>query len=240
MGDSFLLFQQLFKYFRYTSAETAIEYNIKVFVGLFLDNPYFFIQQSFITKDVTLLIYIVEHLNNDYFSDEASLFMESDAVSKFKKGQLFMDVSKISNFKRFKQLTKKLNKLPKIKMNYLENRYAKYQYDYAPYPSFLVDVSSIFAKELTSKLPTQEKKIYDDIIFSVLKKHTIRNYHVNDPDEYVNLRQEANSFSEILKQIPNGTYVCLLNIEKGNWIYAMSEREFTQAGYIHKSRLEEK
>jgi len=239
-GDSFLLLQELFKYFRYTSAEATIEYNTKVFVGLFLDNPYFFIQQSFITKDVALLTYIMEYLNNDYFSNEASLFMESDAVSQFKKGQLFMDISKISNFKRFKQLTSKLNRLPKIKINYLENKYAKYQYPYAPYPSSLVDVSSIFAKELTSKLSTDEKKIYDDIIFPVLKENSIRNYHVNDPDGYVNLREEPNSSSKILKQIPNGTYVCLLNIEKGNWIYAIYEREFTQAGYIHKSRLEEK
>jgi len=151
-----------------------------------------------------------------------------------------MDVSKISNFKRFKQLTSKLNRLPKIKINYLENKYAKYQYPYAPYSSSLVDVSSIFAKELTSKLSTDEKKIYDDIIFPVLKENTIRNYHVNDPDGYVNLREEPNSSYKILKQIPNGTYVCLLNIEKGNWIYAIYEREFTQAGYIHKSRLEEK
>jgi len=85
--DSFLLLQELFKYFRYTSAEATIEYNTKVFVGLFLDNPYFFIQQSFITKDVALLTYIMEYLNNDYiFLTKLVYLWEVMLLINLKKG----------------------------------------------------------------------------------------------------------------------------------------------------------
>jgi|GEM_PF-3269433 len=158
--DAFFLLQEIYKYkisSKYNDYKKQIYNTFKPLVGLFLDDPYFFIEQSSFNEysgtDTSLLEFIMYCLKEDYLVREHTIFYTANV--ELKKGQLW--ISKISDFKRFIELTEKLKKLPKGKVAYNKSHYVSD-------PESLTDVSSMFGKKLLDTLSAKERTIYDKIV----------------------------------------------------------------------------
>lgn len=65
-------------------------------------------------------------------------------------------------------------------------------------------------------------------------KNSVREYVVQDPDGYTNLRKEGNTSSRILQKITSGESVTVVE-RSGEWILVKTKQGIS--GYIHKSRI---
>ncbi len=65
-------------------------------------------------------------------------------------------------------------------------------------------------------------------------KNSVREYVVQDPDGYTNLRKEGNTSSRILQKITSGESVTVVE-RSGDWILVKTKQGIS--GYIHKSRI---
>ena len=66
-------------------------------------------------------------------------------------------------------------------------------------------------------------------------KNSVKQYIIQDPDGYTNLRKDKNTSSEILQKINSGESVTVIN-NTGDWFLIKTKEGTT--GYVHKSRVQ--
>jgi uncharacterized protein YgiM (DUF1202 family) len=93
-----------------------------------------------------------------------------------------------------------------------------------------------FLKDTVQNLTPDELMFYAERIYPLFEVFEIHNYHVQDNDGYVNIREKATTSSKVIGTAKNGEYVCFVSFDEHdpNWVYIKYKGI---SGYIHKSRL---
>ncbi len=147
-----------------------------------------------------------------------------------------------NDFKHDDSLVIKLNKLEEVRKSFylysikkIEEDYQKYKYSDGPFFDYLVEKKDGAAKKLIIKIIndpniSQDKK---DEIGDKLNNWNFK-YELNDPDGYVNLRQEGNLSSKVLKAVSVNERIEVLNHSGSWWLIKMNSGI---KGYVHNSRI---
>lgn len=212
----------------------GIELYENLLTELFLQDPHFFVQQSVIYKDSSLVDYIITILPQ-YLIDEDFLEMNLGFVKSNvnNEGALLIrpESEKIITYL---PLLNKLKTIPKIEVQLGPSFYTGFETENL----YFKNVMPLFGGNLLNKFNSTEKDLYEKKILPVLEKKIIeRKFEVGtiqDLDGYTNLRKEKSSSSEILQKIKSGERIDVLN-NSGEW-WQIKTKE-GKMGYVHKSRI---
>ncbi len=210
-------------------AVDGVELNSNELAELFMANPIFFIREASKNNEADFIKYIGISLN-DFLVPE-SYFYKNIATADLKKGALLLNPKMEKGFSN-KSLLAAMKTYPKVEV------------DFSPGPNtgwksetkLFADVKSIFNEAFLKQLTASEMEFYKANLFPEISKYFISNYHVQDPDGFVNLREAANTSSAIKGKIKNGEYVCFME-DKGDLV--LVNVEGAGDGFISKSRLVE-
>ncbi|XZF14369.1 SH3 domain-containing protein [Chitinophagaceae bacterium MMS25-I14] len=198
-------------------------------VELFLEDPYFFVQQTGKYHDTVLLSFLMTLL--DDFIVKENFFLDKLCTVSLSKNLVLLNPKMQHEF-NCNKLTDELKRMPRIEAIFSLGSYTGWESK----TEYFTDIHRMFDTELPNRLTSVENKYYKDIVVQTLGKYRIRNYHVSDPDGYVNLREKADKTSAVILRINDGEYVCFIGEEK-DWV--LVETSGGKQGYIHKTRLKE-
>ncbi|KQT24181.1 hypothetical protein ASG22_09200 [Chryseobacterium sp. Leaf405] len=208
---------------------------------LFLQDPYFFIQQGNKLHETSLINYIMILLKEIIVKEE--FFELNTGFAKLEKGMIILDYKVEKDFTN-KELIKEVKKTPKLEVIFSPSLYS----DWENKTMYFSDIQSFFNDILTEKLTIAENLYYKFNILPVLSEFRIKEIvnsseeerittyaaFIQDPDGYTNLRKAKNVSSEILQRIESGEEIEVID-NRGDW-YLIKTKE-GQTGYVHKSRV---
>lgn len=204
-------------------------------VELFLDDPYFFIQQGTKYNDKEINNYVLAVLND--FTVNEIFFKDNLAEITIDKKMLLLNPIIEKDFTD-KNLIKTLKRMPKVEAFFSPSLYTNWK-------SKTIDFTNIielFGEDLMKKCNVNEANYYKLIILPTLNKYIIQGesspvYFILDPDGFTNLRKEKNTSSEILQKIKSGSIIEVLD-NSGDWFLVKTKEG--NRGYVHKSRIKSK
>ncbi|OWP74039.1 hypothetical protein BWK62_15200 [Flavobacterium oreochromis] len=199
-------------------------------VELYLKNTLFFIKESTKNNDSNFIIYLTNKLVE--FLVNENTIQNNTGFCNYKRGMLLLE-RKFEDEITDLNLLNTLKQLPKISIHYSPSLYS----DWESKEIIYTNIQSLFNETLLTNLNFKEKENFKSNIFPVIENYFIKNYHINDPDGFVNVRELPNSNSKILGKVQNNEYVCFIRRE-GDWIEVYCEK--IGSGFIHESRLIEK
>lgn len=142
----------------------GIELYENLFIQMFLNDPYFFIQQSVKYNDSSLIDYILA-TSQSYFVDQDFLDMNLGYIKDKEPDVLLLKLEAQKEIK-YLPLIKKIEGMPKFKVQLGPSFYTGFE----TINKDFVNVSSIFGKELIQKMNGTEKSYFKQhILISVQK-----------------------------------------------------------------------
>jgi hypothetical protein len=196
-------------------------------VELFFQRPDFFIKQGTKYGENNIVKYTMS-LMKDFLVNESFFEINMGSV-ELKNGMLFLEPKMEKDFSN-QNLINILNILPKHNVIFSPSLYSEWQNK----TIIFKDIKSLFGKNFIQQLNNQENDYFQKNVKTTLDKYFIRNYHVNDPDGFVNLRESPSSDSVIKGKLENGKYACFVE-DKGDWVLV----QISSLGecYVFKSKL---
>lgn len=144
-----------------TVSYNGIELYESLFIQMFLNDPYFFIQQSVKYNDSSLIDYILE-MSQGYFVDEDFLEMNLGYIKSDEKGLLLLK-SEAQKEIKYLPLTQKINKMPRIEVQLGPSFYTNFE----TINKDFVNINSIFGKGLIQKMNVAELNYFKQHILPV-------------------------------------------------------------------------
>lgn len=142
----------------------GIELYENLFIQMFLNDPYFFIQQSVKYNDSSLIDYILA-TSQSYFVDQDFLDMNLGYIKDKEPDVLLLKLEAQKEIK-YLPLIKKIEGMPKVKVQLGPSFYTGFE----TINKDFVNVNSIFGKELIQKMNGTEKSYFKQhILISVQK-----------------------------------------------------------------------
>ncbi|SHL10099.1 SH3 domain-containing protein [Chryseobacterium polytrichastri] len=212
----------------------GIELYESTLIEVFLENPFFFIQQSVKYNDSSLVDYAIK-MFEQYLIDQDFLDMNLGYIKNSADKKLLLLDPKNQSTLGYIPLVKKLETMPKIQIQLGPSFYTNFKTQEKKF----TDISPILGENLLNKLNSSEKNFYAKNIYSIISKYIIENnstpnYSIQDPDGYTNLRKDKNASSEILQQIKSGELIDVLENQGDWWLVKTNEGK---QGYVHKNRV---
>jgi len=96
-----------------------------------------------------------------------------------------------------------------------------------------IDITKSGWSEMLQPIPDENERNRKCRTESV--KNSVKQYIIQDPDGYTNLRKDKNTSSEILQKINSGESVTVIN-NTGDWFLIKTKEGMK--GYVHKSRVQ--
>ncbi|MDM1557255.1 MULTISPECIES: hypothetical protein [Chryseobacterium] len=149
------------------SKNTIVSYNgielyENLFIQMFLNDPYFFIQQSVKYNDSSLVDYILQ-VSQGYFVDEDFLEMNLGYIKSTEKNLLLLKSEAQKDIK-YRPLVEKIRKMPKIEVQLGPSFYTNFE----TINKDFVNTNSIFGKELIQKMNATEMNYFKEHILPLL------------------------------------------------------------------------
>lgn len=228
--NSFYLLSEASKYPEISS--NGIELLGDNLVELFLDDPYFFIQQGAKYNDKEVNGYIM-NLFKDFIITE-NFFKENIGEVSIDQKVLLLEPKLQEDFTDQK-LIEKLAKMPKVEAFFSPSLYTGWKNK----TIFYTNIYSLFNEKLTKQFNSVEFSYYNSTIASVLNKYIIDRssicFIIQDTDGYTNLRKSKNNSSDILQKVKTGEPIEVLD-NSGDWFLVKTKEG--KEGYVHKSRIQ--
>lgn len=142
----------------------GIELYENLLIQMFLNDPYFFIQQSVKYNDSSLSDYILE-MSQGYFLDEDFLEMNLGYIKSDEKNLLLLKPEAQKEIK-YRPLVEKISKMPKIEVQLGPSFYTNFE----TINKGFVNSNSIFGKELVQKMNVAELNYFKQHILPLLTK----------------------------------------------------------------------
>jgi hypothetical protein len=244
-SDSYRLLSETFK--NEAISSNGIELIDSYLVELFLQNPYFFVQQGTKYNDFEIINYALDLLKGFIVSEE--FFLENFGYAKYKKGMLILDAKIQKEFSN-KQLIERLKSSSKIEVIFSPSFYS----DWGNQTIQFTEIHHFFGEQLLSKFNLAERNFYKIHVLSKISKMFVQNdfadnekvtlvsgeqmgivvFCIQDSDGYTNLRKEKNASSEILQKIITGSQVEVLDKSDNWWLVKTKEGK---KGYVYKTKI---
>lgn len=202
---------------------------------LFLDDPYFFIQQGVKYDDKEINNYVLTILK-DFIVNE-TFFKDNLAEITIDKKMLLLNPVIEKDFTD-KNLIETLKIMPKVEAFFSPSLYTGWKSKTIDFTNII----EIFGEDLMKKFNVSEANYYKLIILPILNKYIIQGesssvYSIQDPDGSTNLRKEKNASSEILQKIKSGENIEVLD-DTEDWVLIKTKQG--NKGYVHNSRIKSK
>lgn len=142
----------------------GIELYENFLIQMFLNDPYFFIQQSVKYNDSSLIDYTLE-MSQGYFVDEDFLEMNLGYIKSDERALLLLK-SEAQKEIKYLPLVEKISKMPKLEVQLGPSFYTNFE----TIKKDFVNINSIFGKELIQKMNVTEMNYFKQHILPVIEK----------------------------------------------------------------------
>lgn len=150
-----------------TVSYNGIELYENLFIQMFLNDPYFFIQQSVKYNDSLLLDYILK-MSQGYFVDEDFLDMNLGYIKSGEKDLLLLKPEAQKEIV-YLPLMKKMDGMPKVKVQLGPSFYTNFE----TINKDFVNINSLVGKALMQKMNVPEMNYFKQHIFPMIKKNQL-------------------------------------------------------------------
>ncbi|MCS4300626.1 hypothetical protein [Chryseobacterium sp. BIGb0232] len=147
-----------------TVSYNGIELYENLLIQMFLNDSYFFIQQSVKYNDSSLLNYILK-MSQGYFIDEDFLDMNLGYIKSGEKDLLLLKSEAQKEIVYF-PLMKKMDGMPKVKVQLGPSFYTNFE----TINKDFVNINSFFGKELMQKMNVPEMNYFKQHVFPMIEK----------------------------------------------------------------------